>query len=81
MAKNPDQLVRENESFEELMDFLANDEQQAIDGYDEVIDQLDDEFVIDQLKKIRKEEEDHLAYLRGVKENHKLEYIDKGDSK
>ena len=81
MAKNPDQLVKDNESFEDLMDFLADDEEEAIKGYDDVIAQLSDEHVIEQLKKIRKEEEDHLAFLRGVKENKQLEYIDKGDSK
>ena len=77
MAKRPQDLIK-NSSFDELMDFLADDEEQAIQGYDEVIEQLDDEFVIEQLRKIIKEEEDHKKYLEEVKKNHKLEYVDEG---
>ena len=65
-----------NNKFNELMDFLAKDEEEAIKGYDEVIAKLDDDFVIEQLKKIREEEENHLNFLKEVQRNHKLEYVD-----
>lgn len=80
--KNPEEQSEsmseetKKKSFDEWMDFLAKDEEDAIKGYDEVIESLDDEGVIEQLKKIREEEENHLRFLREVKENHELKYVD-----
>ena len=64
------------ESFDEMMDFLAKDEQEAIDGYDLVLAQIDDEFVKEQLTKIRIEEVAHKEYLEKVKKDRKLEYTE-----
>ena len=67
--------------FNELMDFLAKDEEEAIAGYDKVIAELEkgddeDKKVAEQLKKIRKEEKNHFRFLEDVKEDHNLEYVD-----
>lgn len=67
------------ETFEDKMNFLAKDEQEAIDGYDKIIAMLDSEqdaFVIEQLTKIRIEEEAHKKYLEDVKTNKDLEYTE-----
>lgn len=67
------------ETFEDKMDFLAKDEQEAIDGYDKVIAMLnpeEDGFVIEQLTKIKVEEEAHKKYLEDVKTNKELEYTE-----
>lgn len=69
----------DKKNFDELMDFLAKDEEEAIKGYDDVIAQVEDEHVKAQLKKIRDEEENHLNFLKKVKENHNLEYVDEHD--
>lgn len=70
----------DKEKFNKLMDFLAKDEEEAIKGYDDVIKQLKDEpEVAKQLKKIRDEEENHLKFLREVKNNHNLKYVDEHD--
>jgi len=67
------------ETFEDKMNFLAKDEQEAIDGYDKVIALLDaekDAIVIEQLKKIKIEEEAHKKYLEDVIDNHDLVYTE-----
>lgn len=64
------------ESFDDMMDFLAKDEQEAIDGYDLVLAQIDDEFVKEQLTKIRTEEVAHKEYLEKVKKDRKIEYTE-----
>ena len=69
-----------DKEFNELMNFLAKDEEEAIKGYDDVIAKIDDEHVIEQLKKIREEEENHLRFLKEVQEDHELEYVDEHDS-
>ncbi len=63
-------------SYEEKIDFLAGDEQEAIDGYDEVIDTVEDEHVKDQLEHIRDEEIAHKEFLDAVKEDPKADYED-----
>lgn len=72
-------IIMDNKKFNELMDFLAKDEEEAIKGYDDIIAQLGDDPVVEQLKKIRDEEENHLNFLREVKENHSLVYVDEHD--
>ena len=67
------------DKFNELMQFLAKDEEEAIKGYDDVIAQIDDDFVIEQLKKIKEEEENHLNFLKEVQKNRKLKYVDEHD--
>ena len=61
-------------SYEEKMDFLAGDEQEAIDGYDEVIDTIEDEHVKDQLEHIKEEEIAHKEFLDAVKEDPTITY-------
>jgi len=60
----------------ELLEFLAKDEEEAIAGYDKVIAELGDAPVVEQLKKIRDEEEAHLNFLNEAKENPDLKYED-----
>ena len=62
------------ETFDEQMDFLAKDEQEAIDGYEKVLELVDDDFVKEQLTKILEEERAHKEYLEKVKEDKTLEY-------
>lgn len=61
-------------TFDEQMDFLAADEQEAIEGYEKVIDLVDDENVKIQLQKILEEERAHKAFLEEVKQNRNLVY-------
>lgn len=62
------------ETFDEQMDFLAKDEQEAIDGYEKIIALVEDEHVKEQLEKILVEERAHKEFLEKVKEDHTLEY-------
>ena len=62
------------ETFDEQMDFLAKDEQEAIDGYDKVLALVDDEHVKEQLEHIREEEIAHKEFLEAVKEDKSLVY-------
>ena len=74
-SKEEDKL----ETFEDKMNFLAKDEQEAIDGYDKVLGLLDaekDAVVIEQLTKIKVEEEAHKKYLEDVQSNHDLVYTE-----
>ena len=59
-----------------LLDFLAKDEEEAITGYDKVIADLGDDPIVEQLQKIRDEEEAHLNFLKEAKENPDLKYED-----
>ena len=68
--------IKELKTFEEQMDFLAADEQEAIDGYDEIIALVEDEHVKEQLNKIKTEEIAHKEFLEKVKEDHSLEYTE-----
>ena len=83
--KNPESLsqdlVKEDskKSLDEWLEFLAKDEEDAIKGYNDAIDEIEDEGLKEQLRKILKEEDDHLEFLRKAKENHNLKYTDKGD--
>jgi len=56
------------------MDFLAADEQEAIDGYEKVLALVEDEHVKEQLEKILVEEKAHKEFLEKVKEDKSLEY-------
>ena len=64
------------ETFEEKMDFLAADEDEAIEGYRKVLEMLGEEeaHVKEQLEKILEEEEAHKAFLDAVKKDHELVY-------
>ena len=62
------------ETFDEQMDFLAKDEQEAIDGYERVLALVEDEHVKEQLEKILVEEKAHKEFLEKVKEDKSLEY-------
>lgn len=62
------------ETFDEQMDFLAKDEQEAIDGYEKVLALVEDEHVKEQLEKILVEEKAHKEFLEKVKEDKSLEY-------
>ena len=79
MADN--KVVKEEpklETFEEQMDFLAADEQEAIDGYDKVLALVKDEHVKEQLEHIKEEEVAHKEFLEAVKEDPSLVYEDPG---
>lgn len=58
------------------LEFLAKDEEEAIDGYDKIIAELGNSPIVKQLKKIRDEEVAHLNFLNEAKENPDLEYED-----
>ena len=62
------------ETFDEQMDFLAKDEQEAIDGYEKVLALVEDEHVKEQLEKILVEEKAHKEFLEKVKKDKSLEY-------
>lgn len=64
----------ELKTFAEQMDFLAADEQEAIDGYEKVIAIVEDPHVKEQLEKILLEEKAHKAFLEAVKKDPSLEY-------
>lgn len=64
------------EDVKSLLDFLAKDEEEAIAGYDKVIADLGDSPLVEQLQKIRDEEEAHLNFLNEAKENPNLKYED-----
>lgn len=64
-------------SLKEKLDFLAKDEEEAIEGYDKIIAELDEnDPIVEQLKKIRDEEKAHLDFLNEAKEKPDLEYED-----
>ena len=61
-------------TFDAQMDFLAKDEQEAIDGYDKVIMIVEDEHVKEQLEHIKEEEIAHRDFLEAVKKDRSLVY-------
>lgn len=62
------------ETFDEQMDFLAADEQEAIDGYKKVLELVEDEHVKEQLQHIMDEEIAHKDFLTLVKEDRTAVY-------
>ena len=61
----------------ELLEFLAKDEEEAIKGYDDVIAKLDpNSSIVAQLKHIRDEEQAHLDFLREAQTNPDAKYED-----
>lgn len=62
--------------FEDQMDYLAKDEDEAIEGYEKVIDKVEDEHVAAELEKIKTEEEAHKDFLEVVKEDPTAEYVE-----
>ena len=68
------------ETFDDKMDFLAGDEEEAIDGYDEIIPEVEDEHIKDQLTHIRDEEKAHKKYLNDVKEDPSIDYEEPEDN-
>ena len=66
----------ELKTFDEQMDFLAKDEQEAIEGYEKVIAIVVDEHVKEQLTKILVEEKAHKAFLEQVKLDKSIEYTE-----
>jgi len=63
-------------TFEEQMDFLAADEQEAIEGYEKIINIIADEHVKQQLIEILEEEKAHKNFLEAVKLNPSISYKD-----
>ena len=61
------------------LEFLAKDEEEAIEGYDKVIEKLGDNPIVEQLKKIRDEEKAHLDFLKKAQEDEDAEYEDPSD--
>lgn len=70
--------LKENlsEDINDDLTFLAKDEQEAIDGYDKVINKSKDKNLNKQLKTIRDEEDAHLTFLNKAKTNKDLKYSD-----
>ena len=66
---------------DEELDFLIKDEEEAIKGYDKVIEKLGDKPLGKQLKKIREEEVAHLDFLKEAKKNPEAKYVDPGEEK
>lgn len=65
------------DDLKEKLETLAKDEEEAIEGYDKVIEELDDDSpIVAQLKKIRDEEKAHLEFLNKAKEDPDLKYED-----
>ena len=64
------------DSFEDIVDFLKADEEEAIKGYEKALDKVEDDFVKDQLDKINTEEKAHKAYLDKVVEDPAVEYTE-----
>ena len=72
-----DEYLNESlDTFNDKMDFLAKDEEEAIDGYKKVIKTIDNENVKAQLSKIEKEEKAHKDYLEKVKKNKNIKYTE-----
>lgn len=63
-------------TFDDQMDFLAKDEDEAIAGYKEVIKKVDNDNVKTQLKKIETEEKAHKDYLTKVKDDKNIKYTE-----
>lgn len=78
LTKDAEEEPEIPESFDDKMDFLAADEQEAIDGYDLIIAALSDgdANVKEQLEKIKTEEIAHKEFLEKVKEDHNLVYTE-----
>lgn len=68
------------DKYEDLLDFLAKDEEEAIKGYDDVIEKLGDSPIVAQLKKIRDEEQAHLDFLLKAKDDKNVKYVDPSDN-
>ena len=71
-----DYLNESLDTFNDKMDFLAKDEDEAIDGYKKVIKTVDNKNVKAQLKKIETEEKAHKDYLERVKKNKDIKYTE-----
>ncbi len=69
-------LEEDLDTFNDKMDFLAKDEDEAIDGYKKVIKTIDNKNVKTQLGKIEKEEKAHKDYLEKVKKNKNIKYTE-----
>lgn len=74
--EKPEEVKEESKSYEELIDFLIADEDEAIKGYDEVLAQLDDKHVIEELNKVRTEEVAHKEFLEKIKEDKTAIYVE-----
>ena len=64
------------DDFEGQIDFLVADEQEAIDGYEKVLNKIEDEHVANELEKIETEEKAHKEFLDTVKDNPEAEYVE-----
>lgn len=66
--------------YKEKLEFLAKDEEEAIEGYNKIIEELGDNPVVEQLKRIRDEEKAHLDFLRKAQDDENAKYEDPSDS-
>ena len=66
---------------DDALDFLAKDEDEAITGYKQKIEEIKAsgsegmEVLLEQLAKIEKEEEEHKAFLLGAKADKQKKFI------
>lgn len=74
-----DEDVRSPELVKE-MEEDAKDEQEAIDEYEETLENVEDENTKEQIEKIQDEEVAHKEYLEKAKENPDAEYKDPDDN-
>ena len=73
----------DKDKLKEKLEALAKDEEEAIEGYDKVIDELNkdgDSNILGQLIRIRDEEKAHLEFLNKAKEDPDAKYEDPSDS-
>ena len=69
------------EDLEQDLTVLAKDEQEAIDGYDKIINKNKGKKIVKSLQHIRDEEDAHLNYLNNAKTNPDLKYDHLDESK
>ena len=62
------------DKYEEHLDKLAKDEQEAIDAYDKAIEELEEKEIVEELKRIREEEVAHLEFLKRAKTDKNARY-------
>ena len=69
------------EQYKKDIEFLIEDEEEAIKGYDKVIEQMDENNPLkSQLKKIREEEIAHRDFLKKALDDENAKYVDPSDS-
>ena len=66
--------ICEEDETDSNLQFLANDEKEAIEGYDKIIDKVDDKGLKDQLEHIKDEEKNHYDFLKKAQDDKDAKY-------